>query len=121
MLPVSSSLKSPTVPTQPEEAFAPRPRSAGLSTVSLGTDKPSIRRAPLYEKKKKVLERIRHIRGGKKLNDARWGTRTKGEGIFAEQIRSMFEVACRRAGIGARPTLSTAAFCRLREQLDLFR
>jgi DNA repair photolyase len=85
--------------------------------------------APLFEhwleehfpgKKQKVLERIRHIRGGTKLNDARWGTRTKGEGIFAEQIRSMFEVACRRAGIGARSTLSTAAFRRPREQLDLF-
>jgi DNA repair photolyase len=73
------------------------------------------------EKKQKILERIRHIRGGTKLNDARWGTRIKGEGIFAEQIRSMFSVACRRAGIGARPHLSTSAFRRSREQLDLFR
>ncbi|MEY2559490.1 MAG: hypothetical protein QOE34_2915 [Verrucomicrobiota bacterium] len=72
------------------------------------------------EKKQKVLERIRHIRGGTKLNDARWGTRTKGEGIFAEQIRSMFEVSCRRFGIGDRPELSTAAFRRPREQLQLF-
>ena len=39
------------------------------------------------EKKAKVLDRIRHIRGGSKLNDARWGTRIRGEGIFAEQIR----------------------------------
>jgi len=73
------------------------------------------------ERKQKVLERIRHIRGGTKLNDARWGTRTRGEGIFAEQIRSMFEVSCRRSGIGSRPQLSTAAFRRSREQLDLFR
>jgi DNA repair photolyase len=72
------------------------------------------------EKKEKVLQRIRDIRGGTKLNDARWGTRTKGEGIFAEQIRSMFEVSCRRFGIGERPELSTAAFRRPREQLDLF-
>ena len=85
--------------------------------------------APLFEhwldehfpgKKEKVLDCIRHIRGGSKLNDARWGTRTKGEGIFAEQIRSMFEVACRRAGIGPRPQLSASAFRRSREQLDLF-
>jgi DNA repair photolyase len=73
------------------------------------------------EKKQKVLERIRHIRGGAKLNDARWGTRIRGEGIFAEQIRSMFEVSCRRFGIDSRPQLSTAAFRRSREQLDLFR
>jgi DNA repair photolyase len=72
------------------------------------------------EKKEKVLSRIRHIRNGK-INDPRWGTRTKGEGIFAEHIRSMFEVACRRAGIGERPELSTAAFRRPREQLEFFR
>ena len=68
------------------------------------------------EKKEKVLQRIRHIRAGK-LNDSRWGTRTRGEGVFAEQIRSMFEVACRRAGMNERPKLSTAAFRRPREQL----
>jgi DNA repair photolyase len=72
------------------------------------------------EKKEKVLSRIRHIRNGK-INDPRWGFRTKGEGIFAEQIRSMFEVSCRRAGIGPRIPLSTAAFRRPREQLDLFK
>jgi DNA repair photolyase len=71
------------------------------------------------EKKEKVLSRIRHIRNGK-INDPRWGFRTKGEGIFAEQIRSMFEVACRRYGINGRPELSTAAFRRPREQLNLF-
>jgi DNA repair photolyase len=85
--------------------------------------------APLFEhwleehfpgQKQKVLERIRHIRGGMKLNDTRWGTRTKGEGIFAEQIRTMFEVACRRTGMGARPRLSTSAFRRSQEQLGLF-
>jgi DNA repair photolyase len=72
------------------------------------------------EKKQKVLERIRHIRGGTKLNDSRWGTRTKGEGIFAEQIRSMFEVACRRSGIGPGPELSTTSFRRPWEQFELF-
>ena len=83
--------------------------------------------APLFEhwldehfpdKKEKVLSRIRHIRGGK-INDPRWGFRTKGEGVFAEQIRSMFEVSCRRAGMNGRPGLSTAAFRKPREQLQL--
>ena len=71
------------------------------------------------EKKEKVLARIRHIRNGK-INDPRWGFRTKGEGIFAEQIRSMFEVSCRRFGIGDRPELSTAAFRRVTPQMELF-
>jgi DNA repair photolyase len=71
------------------------------------------------DKKEKVLSRLRHIRNGK-INDPRWGFRTKGEGIFAEQIRSMFEVSCRRFGIGDRPELSTAAFRRVTPQMELF-
>lgn len=64
------------------------------------------------EKKEKVLGRIRAIRGGR-LNDPRFGTRMSGEGIFAEQISRMFQVACHKAGLGeAGPELSTAAFRR---------
>jgi DNA repair photolyase len=73
------------------------------------------------EKKDKILSRIRSIRGGgERLNDARWGSRIVGQGIFAEQIRSMFEIACRRAGLGERPKLSAASFRRRNEQLDFF-
>jgi hypothetical protein len=42
-----------------------------------------------------VLGRIRAIRGGK-VNDARFGSRMRGEGIFAEQISQMFKVARRK-------------------------
>lgn len=63
-------------------------------------------------KQDKVLARIRAIRGGK-LNDPRFGERMRGQGIFADQIRQLFEVARRRAGLAAQaPTLSTAAFRR---------
>jgi DNA repair photolyase len=72
------------------------------------------------EKKDKVLQRIRNVRGGTRLNDARWGSRIRGEGVFAEQIRSMFEVGCRRNGMNERPKLSTAAFRRPIDQLRLF-
>src|SRR5205823_9640429 len=71
------------------------------------------------ERKTKVLERLRAMRGGEKLYDSRWRKRQTGEGIFAEQISNMFEVACRRAGFGERPKLSTAAFQRANEQLIL--
>src|SRR5262249_38759738 len=61
------------------------------------------------ERKNKVLNRIRSIRGGK-LNDPSFGSRMKGEGVFADQIRSMFQLACREAGLnGDGPELSTAA------------
>jgi DNA repair photolyase len=86
--------------------------------------------APLFEKwltthfpnrKDAVLNRLRAMRGGK-LYDAQWGKRFSGDGIFAEQIAQMFEVARRKAGI-ANDTgeLSTAAFRRAGgTQLSLF-
>jgi len=86
--------------------------------------------APLFEhwleehfpdRKEKVLGRIRHLRGNGRLNNPKWHTRIMGEGIFAEQIAKIFEVSCRRVGMGARPKLSTASFRRLKEQLELFR
>jgi DNA repair photolyase len=62
------------------------------------------------DRKEKVLNRVRAIRDGR-LNDPRFGARMRGSGIFAEQMESMFEVACRRMGVaGRRPELSAAAF-----------
>jgi DNA repair photolyase len=72
------------------------------------------------ERKAKVLERLRHARGGERLYDSRWRKRQTGEGIFAEQIATMFDVSCRRAGLGERPKLSTAAFRRPNDQLKLW-
>jgi len=71
------------------------------------------------DKKEKVLGRIRLLRGGK-LNDSRFGTRMKGEGILAQSINDMFTLACRKAGIGGRgPTLSIASFRRPGETQQL--
>src|SRR5947208_9646323 len=84
--------------------------------------------APLFERwleehfpdrKEKVLGRIRHLRGNR-LNNSQWHTRMIGDGIFAEQISSLFRVACSRAGVGARPTLSCESFHRSTAQLSLF-
>jgi DNA repair photolyase len=64
------------------------------------------------EKKEKVLNRIKAIRGGK-LNDPRFGSRMRGEGIFADQISQMFQVARRKVGLAeATPNVSTGAFRR---------
>jgi len=63
-------------------------------------------------KKERVLSRIRDLRGGK-LYDATFGTRLTGEGIFAQQISQMFDIATRRAGLNREETpLSTANFRR---------
>ena len=63
--------------------------------------------APLFEqwlvehfpdRKDKVLNRVRDLRGGA-LYDAQWGVRGRGEGVFAEQFATMFDVACRKNGL----------------------
>jgi DNA repair photolyase len=60
----------------------------------------------------KVLGRIRSMRGGK-LNDPRFGSRMRGEGIFADQISRTFHVAVRRAGLNREmPELTTEHFRR---------
>jgi DNA repair photolyase len=99
--------------------------SAGYTVVRL-----PYANAPLFEqwlqthfpdRKEKVLNRLKAMRGGK-LYDAQWGKRFSGEGIFAEQIAQMFEVARRKAGFkNDYEELSTAAFRRPGgTQLSLF-
>ncbi|HEV8541226.1 MAG TPA: PA0069 family radical SAM protein [Verrucomicrobiae bacterium] len=73
------------------------------------------------EKKEKILNRIRAIRGGK-LNDGNFGSRMRGDGIFAEQLAQLFHVACRKAGLkDERPRVSSAHFRRVeKSQLEFF-
>ncbi|HYH07274.1 MAG TPA: PA0069 family radical SAM protein [Thermoanaerobaculia bacterium] len=85
--------------------------------------------APLFEKwleehfpdrKDKVLNRIRELRGGK-LYDAQWGLRGRGTGVYADQLEALFDVSCRRLGLNEEEReLSTAAFRRRTLQASLF-
>jgi len=50
----------------------------------------------------KILHRIRETRGGEKLYDARFGTRGRGEGAYAEMIKQMFETTVARLGLNQR-------------------
>lgn len=63
------------------------------------------------ERAGKVMNRLYSLRRGK-LYDGRYGLRQRGEGPFAEQISSMFDVTVRRLGLNAKNVagLSTAAF-----------
>jgi DNA repair photolyase len=64
------------------------------------------------ERKEKVLNRLRSLRGGK-LNSAGFGDRMRGQGLFADQIRQLFKISARKAGLSERgPELSMAAFRR---------
>ena len=72
------------------------------------------------ERKSKVLNRIRELRGGR-LNDPHFHTRFRGNGVFADQIEQLFDIAVRRAKLPGLPELSTDAFRRPQSpQLSLF-
>lgn len=72
------------------------------------------------DRKEKVLNRIRSVRSGQ-LNDPRFGSRMRGEGIFADQVRQLFELSRRRAGLdGPRTPLSNVHFRRPGDQPRLF-
>jgi DNA repair photolyase len=105
-------------------------REAGATAANFTVVRLPHANAPLFEKwlethfpdrKDKVLNRIKAMRGGK-MYDAQWGKRMRGEGIFAEQIAAMFDVARRKAGFtDDYRELSTASFRRPGgAQLQLF-
>jgi DNA repair photolyase len=75
------------------------------------------------DRKDKVLNRIRAIRGGK-LNNSNFGDRFQAQGVWGDQLASLFDVARRKAGLtGPFPKLSSAAFNRpigAGEQMNLF-
>lgn len=58
-----------------------------------------------------VMSIVRDLRGGTD-NDPRFGRRMRGQGVFAELLRTRFRTACRRLGLttGGSPTLDRAKF-----------
>jgi DNA repair photolyase len=75
------------------------------------------------DRKNKIVHRIQDLRGGK-MNETQFGDRMRGSGPFAEQIRTMFTIACRKAGLNEWDSeLSTEHFRRPTfegDQIDLF-
>ena len=72
------------------------------------------------DRREKILNRLRSMRDGQ-LTDGRFGSRMRGKGAFADQVRSMFELARRKHRLDhKREPLSTTAFRRPKEQLRLF-
>ncbi|MBM3463403.1 MAG: PA0069 family radical SAM protein [Armatimonadetes bacterium] len=73
------------------------------------------------DRKERVLSRLRSMRGGE-LNDPNFKTRMRGEGAYADQIKALFKIACRKAGLSdGGKDLSVDAFERPgARQLELF-
>jgi DNA repair photolyase len=125
MAPIIPGLTDHEIPAVLEAAAEAGAKFAGHVTLRLPHAV-----APLFEqwlqthfpdRKEKVLNRLRAMRGGK-LYDSQFGQRMRGEGIFADQIDQLFDVARRKVGIGDREwNLSAAAFRRPGgAQLQLF-
>ena len=123
--PVVPGLTDHEIPAILSAAASAGAKTAGFVPVRLPLDV-----APLFEdwlarhypdRRDKVLNRIRSMRGGK-LNDSNFHTRMRGEGVFADHIKSIFEVASRRAALdGPFPELTTEHFRRPKgKQMTLF-
>jgi DNA repair photolyase len=114
--PVIPGLTDHELPAILEAAKAAGARLAGYVPLRL-----PLGVAPLFqdwlerhfpERRDRVLNRLREIRGGK-LNDSRFRTRMRGEGVYAEHLRSLFHLACKRTGLNQEQIhLSPAAFRR---------
>ncbi len=125
LAPAIPALNEPEIPALLDAASKAGARHAALIPLRLPYGV-----APMFEqwlethfplRKEKILNRIRNMRGGR-LNDAEFGDRFKGNGVQADQMRKMFEVACRKNGINREElNLSTDAFRRPeKDQLTLF-
>jgi len=122
--PIVPAITDHEVPKILEAAAAAGAGTAGYTVMRLPGAVAGLFEAWLDEhfpdRKEKVLARVRELRGGR-MNDPRFGSRMRGEGIFAEQIRGVFQKFRKKHGLDRPfPELSTAAFRRPGEQLGLF-
>jgi DNA repair photolyase len=114
--PVIPGLTDQEIPSILEAAAEAGATAAGfiLLRLPLGVQELFVHwlREHLPERANRVLNRIRDTRGGL-LYRSPWGTRMKGTGPYAEQIRSLFTVSVRRFGLEKRSlVLSADAFRR---------
>src|SRR6267142_300349 len=85
-----------------EAAAAAGARTASFTLLRLPWEVKDLFKAWLEQhyplKAAHIMARIRDMRGGRD-NDPEFGSRMKGEGQFAELLRSRFGVACKRLGL----------------------
>ena len=103
-------------------------REAGAITAGMTPLRLPLAVAPIFEewlavhrpeRKEKVLGLIRDIRGGK-LNDSQFGSRFRGEGAVAANIKQMFQIYTRKYGyVKSHPKLTSEHFVRPGDQLSL--
>lgn len=124
LAPVIPGLNDHEIPNILAEAARAGARFAGFTPVRL-----PLSVEPLFlqwlevhapDRKDRVLNLLRSMRGGK-LNDPSFNSRMRGEGQYAEQIRALFKLTCRKHGLNrTKMELSTDSFQRPGTQLGLF-
>jgi DNA repair photolyase len=99
MIPGLGDADIPDILTAAKEAGA---RRAGFVFLRLPGSVAAVFEQRLRERlplrAQRVMNRVRDARGGK-LYDARFGVRGRGEGVYAEAARSLFDATCRRLGL----------------------
>jgi DNA repair photolyase len=127
MAPIIPAINDEEIPAILKAAFDAGAQFVGTTIVRLPHSVKDIFTTWLQqhfpERIDKVLGRIRAMQG-ETMSHRDFGTRLKGEGIWAEQIHALIRVSKKRAGfIDSRPQLSTASFRRPREiggQMELW-
>lgn len=73
------------------------------------------------ERKQKVVNRLTDLYGGK-LYDSAFHIRGRGKGAYADQVKDIFKISCRKVGINKEPLKLTTAHFRNPDivQLNLF-
>lgn len=123
--PIVPGLTDHEVPAILKAAAAAGANGAGYTVVRLPYAVKDLFERWLVEyfpnKRDKVLNRIRELRGGA-LYNSEWGTRMTGEGLFADHISDLFNMGYKRAGFTQqRIHLSTDSFRKPQDnQLTLF-
>jgi DNA repair photolyase len=64
------------------------------------------------DRAERIMARVRDMRGGKD-NDSRFGSRMRGQGVWADLLRQRFDKACARLGLNrSKPELDLSRFRR---------
>jgi DNA repair photolyase len=111
------------------ESLLREAKAAGALTANYMMLRLPLEVAPLFEewlqahypqRATHVLSLIRQSRGGE-LYDSRFGSRMRGEGVFADLLAQRFSAAIKRFGLSSREgyTLDCTAFCPPGGQLSL--
>jgi DNA repair photolyase len=113
--PIVPALNEHEIPSILKRAAEAGARTAAFTIVRLPYGVKDLFQTWLHEhfpdRAERVLSHIRDIRGGK-LNDPDFGSRMRGKGIYAEQIRKLFSQYKKRYGLNQYFELTTEHFRR---------